>query len=166
APHGPWPADRERERGQRQAGTTMLGAVLRMRLRVLRRHLRLRGRRRRRRSRSRRGGGGAAGGKEEGPREPVLLVSGMGGSVLHAWRRSDLKFDLRVWVRILLADLEFKKYLWSLYNAKTGYVESLDDDVETVVPDDDHGLFAIDVLDPSWVSGLMGASSVNGVEWY
>uniref|UniRef100_A0A453LAN6 Uncharacterized protein n=1 Tax=Aegilops tauschii subsp. strangulata TaxID=200361 RepID=A0A453LAN6_AEGTS len=97
---------------------------------------------------------------------PVLLVSGMGGSVLHAWRRSDLKFDLRVWVRILLADLEFKKYLWSLYNAKTGYVESLDDDVETVVPDDDHGLFAIDVLDPSWVSGLMGASSVNGVEWY
>ena len=50
----------------------------------------------------------------------MLLVSGMGGSVLHARRRSDPKFDLRVWVRILLADLEFKKYLWSLYNAKTG----------------------------------------------
>uniref|UniRef100_A0A453LAR1 Uncharacterized protein n=2 Tax=Aegilops tauschii subsp. strangulata TaxID=200361 RepID=A0A453LAR1_AEGTS len=57
---------------------------------------------------------------EEGVREPVLLVSGMGGSVLHARRRSDPKFDLRVWVRILLADLEFKKFLWSLYNAKTG----------------------------------------------
>nr|XP_040246574.1 phospholipase A(1) LCAT3 isoform X1 [Aegilops tauschii subsp. strangulata] len=145
----------------------MLGAVLRMRLRVLRRHLRLRlhGRRRRRRCRSRRGGGGAAGGEEEGVREPVLLVSGMGGSVLHARRRSDPKFDLRVWVRILLADLEFKKFLWSLYNAKTGYVESLDDDVEIVVPGDDHGLFAIDVLDPSWVSELMVASSVNGVQW-
>lgn len=101
------------------AGTTMLGAVVRMRLRVLRRHLRLRGRRRRCRSRSRRGGG-AAGSGEEGAREPVLLVSGMGGSVLHARRRSDPKFDLRVWVRILLADLEFKKYLWSLYNAQTG----------------------------------------------
>jgi hypothetical protein len=50
--------------------------------------------------------------------------------------------------------------------SRAGYVESLDDDVEIVVPDDDHGLFAIDVLDPSWVSGLMGASSVNGVKWY
>ncbi|XP_044398228.1 phospholipase A(1) LCAT3 isoform X1 [Aegilops tauschii subsp. strangulata] len=140
----------------------MLGAVLRMRLRVLRRHLRLRlhGRRRRRRCRSRRGGGGAAGGEEEGVREPVLLVSGMGGSVLHARRRSDPKFDLRVWVRILLADLEFKKFLWSLYNAKTGYVESLDDDVEIVVPGDDHGLFAIDVLDPSWFVELLHLTMV------
>ncbi|XP_073356629.1 phospholipase A(1) LCAT3 [Aegilops tauschii subsp. strangulata] len=140
----------------------MLGAVLRMRLRVLRRHLRLRlhGRRRLRRCRSRRGGGGAAGGEEEGAREPVLLVSGMGGSVLHARRRSDPKFDLRVWVRILLADLEFKKYLWSLYNAQTGYVESLDDDVEIVVPDDDHGLFAIDVLDPSWFVELLHLTMV------
>ncbi|KAG2644535.1 hypothetical protein PVAP13_2KG203481 [Panicum virgatum] len=33
-----------------------------------------------------------------GGREPVLLVSGMGGSVLHARRRSSPKFDLRVWV--------------------------------------------------------------------
>jgi hypothetical protein len=33
-------------------------------------------------------------------------------------------------------------------------VESLDEDVEIVVPEDDHGLFAIDVLDPSWVSDL------------
>ncbi|VAI19734.1 unnamed protein product [Triticum turgidum subsp. durum] len=84
----------------------------------------------------------------------------MGGSVLHARRRSDTKFDLRVWVRILLADLEFKKYLWSLYNAQTGYVESLDDDVEIVVPDDDHGLFAIDVLDPSWFVELLHLTMV------
>jgi hypothetical protein len=41
----------------------------------------------------------------------VLLVSGMGGSVLHARRRSNSKFDLRVWVRILFANLDFKKYL-------------------------------------------------------
>jgi hypothetical protein len=33
-----------------------------------------------------------------------------------------------------------------------GYVEPLDDDVEIVVPEDDHGLYAIDILDPSWVS--------------
>jgi hypothetical protein len=94
----------------------MLGAVVRLRLRVLRRHLRFRGHRRR--PRSRRGGGAAT--DEEGTREPVLLVSGMGGSVLHARRRSDPKFDHRAWVRILLADSDFKKYLWSLYNADTG----------------------------------------------
>ena len=31
-------------------------------------------------------------------------------------------------------------------------MEPLDDDLEIVVPEDDHGLFAIDILDPSWVS--------------
>ncbi|CAM0952375.1 unnamed protein product [Alopecurus aequalis] len=131
----------------------MLGAEFRTRLRVLRRHLRLRGRRRRPRSRR-------DGGASEGAREPVLLVSGMGGSVLHARRRSDPKFDHRAWVRILLADRDFKKYLWSLYNADTGYVESLDDDVEIVVPEDDHGLFAIDILDPSWFVELLHMTMV------
>ncbi|KAM0854292.1 hypothetical protein ACQ4PT_050520 [Festuca glaucescens] len=137
----------------------MLGAVLRIRLRVLRRHLRLRGRRRRPRSR-RSCGETAVSEEEEGTREPVLLVSGMGGSVLHARRRSDPKFDHRAWVRILLADSDFKKYLWSLYNADTGYVESLDDDVEIVVPEDDHGLFAIDVLDPSWFVEILHLTMV------
>ena len=55
----------------------------------------------------------------------MLLVSGMGGSVLNARRRSNPKFDLRVWVRILLANLYFKKYLWSLYNADTGRLPCL-----------------------------------------
>ncbi|XP_039795892.1 phospholipase A(1) LCAT3 isoform X4 [Panicum virgatum] len=131
----------------------MLGAALRLRLRVLRRRC-LRGQRRRRRTR----GGRAA--VEGGGREPVLLVSGMGGSVLHARRRSNPKFDLRVWVRILFANLDFKKYLWSLYNADTGYVEPLDDDVEIVVPEDDHGLYAIDVLDPSWFVELVHLTMV------
>ena len=39
-----------------------------------------------------------------------------------------------------------------------GYVEPLDDDVEIVVPEDDHGLYAIDVLDPSWVSSRVFGS--------
>ncbi|KAL6601260.1 hypothetical protein ACP70R_044480 [Stipagrostis hirtigluma subsp. patula] len=127
------------------------GAALGLRLRVLRRRLRPR------RRRGRRKGPAAEG---EGGREPVLLVSGMGGSVLHARRRSDPKFDLRVWVRILFANADFKKYLWSLYNADTGYVEPLDDDVEIVVPEDDHGLFAIDILDPSWFVELLHLSMV------
>ena len=33
----------------------------------------------------------------------------------------------------------------------TGYTEVLDDSSEIVVPDDDHGLYAIDILDPSLV---------------
>ncbi|XP_020421845.1 phospholipase A(1) LCAT3 isoform X2 [Prunus persica] len=81
--------------------------------------------------------------------DPVLLVSGIGGSILHS-KRKKLGFDTRVWVRILLADLEFKKKLWSVYNPQTGYTETLDKDTEIVVPDDDYGLYAIDILDPSW----------------
>ncbi|KAG0544434.1 hypothetical protein BDA96_02G275300 [Sorghum bicolor] len=132
----------------------MLGAALRLRVRVLRRRRR---RLHRGRRRGRRVGDDDS---EEGGREPVLLVSGMGGSVLNARRKSNPKFDLRVWVRILFANLDFKKYLWSLYNADTGYVESLDDDVEIVVPEDDHGLFAIDILDPSWFVELLHLSMV------
>lgn len=37
----------------------------------------------------------------------------------------------------------------------TGYTECLDPHIEIVVPDDDHGLYAIDILDPSWVSRNM-----------
>ena len=33
----------------------------------------------------------------------------------------------------------------------SGYTETLDDDSEILVPDDDHGLYAIDILDPSVV---------------
>ncbi|KAL9827468.1 putative phospholipase A(1) [Arabidopsis thaliana] len=32
------------------------------------------------------------------------------------------------------------------------YTEPLDDNIEVLVPDDDHGLYAIDILDPSWVA--------------
>ncbi|KAJ6806305.1 uncharacterized protein M6B38_313200 [Iris pallida] len=81
--------------------------------------------------------------------DPVLLVSGMGGSILDAKKRSN-GFEIRVWVRILFSNLEFKKHLCSLYNPQTGYVESMDTDVDIVVPEDDYGLYAIDILDPSW----------------
>ncbi|KAK4385775.1 Phospholipase A(1) LCAT3 [Sesamum angolense] len=81
-------------------------------------------------------------------RDPVLLVSGIGGSILHS-KRKKFGFQTRVWVRILLADLEFKKKIWSIYNPETGYTEPLDDSTEIVVPQDDYGLYAIDILDPS-----------------
>ncbi|XVF23110.1 hypothetical protein REPUB_Repub13aG0009400 [Reevesia pubescens] len=69
-------------------------------------------------------------------------------------------FKTRVWVRMLFSDLEFKKNLWSLYNPETGYTESLDDDIEILVPDDDYGLYAIDILDPSWVVKLLHLTEV------
>lgn len=34
----------------------------------------------------------------------------------------------------------------------SGYVEPLEKGIEIVVPEDDHGLYAIDILDPSFVS--------------
>lgn len=35
-----------------------------------------------------------------------------------------------------------------------GYTESVDPNVEILVPDDDYGLYAIDILDPAWVSWI------------
>ncbi|KAA3468483.1 phospholipase A(1) LCAT3 isoform X1 [Gossypium australe] len=93
--------------------------------------------------------------------DPVLLVSGIGGSILHSKKKLfGIEFQTRVWVRILFSDMEFKKKLWSLYNPKTGYTESLDEDVEILVPDDDYGLYAIDILDPSLVIKLLHFSEV------
>ncbi|GMH10352.1 hypothetical protein Nepgr_012193 [Nepenthes gracilis] len=92
--------------------------------------------------------GAVSDGDDVADRDPVLLISGMGGSILHS-KRKKLGFESRVWVRIWLADLQFKKKLWSLYNPVTGYAEELDESCEIVVPDDDFGLYAIDILDPS-----------------
>uniref|UniRef100_A0A7N0ZYU6 Uncharacterized protein n=1 Tax=Kalanchoe fedtschenkoi TaxID=63787 RepID=A0A7N0ZYU6_KALFE len=91
--------------------------------------------------------------------DPVLLVSGIGGSILHS-KRKRFGFQTRVWVRILLADLEFKKKLWSLYNPETGYTEPLDKETEIVVPDGDYGLYAIDILDPSMMATCLHLSEV------
>lgn len=52
-------------------------------------------------------------------RDPVLLVSGMGGSILHS-KKKNSKSEIRVWVRLFLANLAFRQSLWSLYNPKTG----------------------------------------------
>ncbi|KAK0593308.1 hypothetical protein LWI29_034613 [Acer saccharum] len=38
-----------------------------------------------------------------------------------------------------------------------GYTESLADDIELEVPDDDYGLYAIDILDPSVVKTIFFA---------
>ncbi|GER28275.1 lecithin:cholesterol acyltransferase family protein [Striga asiatica] len=97
--------------------------------------------------------------EEVADRDPVLLVSGIAGSILHSKKKSSGS-ETRVWVRILLADLVFKKKLWSIYNADTGYTESLDDSTEIVVPQDDYGLYAIDILDPSLLVKLLHLSDL------
>lgn len=38
------------------------------------------------------------------------------------------------------------------YSSSSGYTETLDENTEIVVPEDDYGLYAIDILDPSMVS--------------
>lgn len=64
---------------------------------------------------------------------------------------------------IILLHLDYQIYLLSLrkvsYEADlqlllAGYTEALDDNIEISVPDDDHGLYAIDILDPSWVRSV------------
>ncbi|WVZ05431.1 hypothetical protein V8G54_018777 [Vigna mungo] len=92
-------------------------------------------------------------------RDPVLLVSGMGGSIVNS-KPKTFGFTTRVWVRLLLADMEFRKKIWSLYNPKTGYCETLDKKSKLVVPDDDHGLYAIDILDPSWFTKCVHLTEV------
>ncbi|XP_022973913.1 phospholipase A(1) LCAT3 [Cucurbita maxima] len=110
------------------------------------------------------GGGGGGGGfflpcfgsrmpesEPEPDRDPVLLVSGIGGSIIHAKNKKLFGLQTRVWVRIFLSDLVFRENLISIYNPDTGYTECVDDNIEILVPNDDDGLYAIDILDPSAV---------------
>lgn len=68
-------------------------------------------------------GAGSSDPTDVADRDPVLLVSGIAGSILNS-KPKKLGFQTRVWVRILLADLEFKKKLWSIYNPETGRFDS------------------------------------------
>lgn len=83
--------------------------------------------------------------------DPVLLVPGIAGSILHA---VDENGDAeRVWVRILGADYEFRTKLWSRFDPSAGKTVSLDPNINVVVPEDRYGLYAIDVLDPDMILG-------------
>eukprot|EP01018_Ginkgo_biloba_P032570 Gb_18496 [translate_table: standard] len=90
---------------------------------------------------------------------PVLLVPGIGGSILNAVNKKNGRSE-RIWVRIILASCQFKKKLWAVYNPETGYAQSLDPNIEIEVPDDDYGLYAIDMLDPSWLPKLLHMSEL------
>ncbi|XP_074322608.1 phospholipase A(1) LCAT3 [Apium graveolens] len=92
--------------------------------------------------------------------DPVVLISGIGGSILNSKKKKFGLFQTRVWVRIFLAELEFKKKAWSLYNPLSGYTESVDDSIEVAVPQDDYGLYAIDILDPSYMVKCMHLTDV------
>jgi hypothetical protein len=50
---------------------------------------------------------------------PVLLVPGIGGSILHAVDQNG-RFKERIWVRLFEADHEFRTKLYSFYNPTTG----------------------------------------------
>ncbi|XP_006652823.1 lecithin-cholesterol acyltransferase-like 4 [Oryza brachyantha] len=81
--------------------------------------------------------------------DPVLLVPGIGGSILEAVDEAGNKE--RVWVRILAADHEFRAKLWSKFDASTGKTISVDEKTHIVVPEDRYGLYAIDSLDPDMI---------------
>jgi len=77
---------------------------------------------------------------------PVLLVPGIGGSILNAVNEKGKKE--RIWVRLFAADHEFRSKLFSLYNPLTGKTDSLDPKTTIEVPDDRFGLYSCDILDP------------------
>lgn len=84
--------------------------------------------------------------------DPVLLIPGVGGSILNAVNEADGSEE-RVWVRFLSAEYKLKTKLWSRYDPETGKTESMDPNSTIVVPEDRHGLHAIDVLDPDLMIG-------------
>lgn len=51
--------------------------------------------------------------------DPVLLVPGIGGTILNAVNDSDGNEE-RVWVRFLSAEYKLKTKLWSRYDPSTG----------------------------------------------
>ena len=57
---------------------------------------------------------------DDGGLNPVLLVPGIGGSILNAVDHKGRKE--RVWVRLFEADHEFRSKLFSFYDPKTGAV--------------------------------------------
>ncbi|GMH26035.1 hypothetical protein Nepgr_027878 [Nepenthes gracilis] len=83
--------------------------------------------------------------------DPVLLVPGVGGSILHAVDENG--HEERVWVRIFGANYKVRTKLWSLFDPSTGKTVSLDPKTNVVIPDDRYGLYAIDVLDPDMILG-------------
>ncbi|WJX44519.1 Lecithin-cholesterol acyltransferase-like 4 [Trifolium repens] len=87
--------------------------------------------------------------------DPVLLVPGVGGSILNAVNETDGSQE-RVWVRFLSAEYKLKTKLWSRYDPSTGKTVTMDPKSTIVVPEDRHGLHAIDVLDPDLVIGSEG----------
>lgn len=84
--------------------------------------------------------------------DPVLLVPGVAGSILHAVDGSNGKGE-RVWIRIFGADYKCRTKLWSRFDSAAGKTVSLDPKTNIVVPEDRYGLYAIDVLDPDMVLG-------------
>ncbi|CAI8583425.1 unnamed protein product [Vicia faba] len=83
--------------------------------------------------------------------DPVLLVPGVGGSILNAVNTDGSQE--RVWVRFLSAEYKLKTKLWSRYDPSSGKTVTMDPKSTIVVPEDRHGLHAIDVLDPDLVVG-------------
>ncbi|KAG0564382.1 hypothetical protein M758_8G102500 [Ceratodon purpureus] len=83
---------------------------------------------------------------------PVLLVPGIGGSILNAVDKKGHKE--RVWVRLFEADHEFRSKLFSYYDPVTGKTHSLDKNITIEVPEDRFGLYSCDILDPDVIVRL------------
>lgn len=109
------------------------------------------------------------------PTHPVVLVPGMGGSILHATTDAaraqgvphththtgnasaeSVEEDVVVWIRSLQAEAVFKRFMLGRFNASSGTQGLLANEIaqerwSLYSPKQRHGLFAIDTLAPGWV---------------
>lgn len=114
------------------------------------------------------------------PSKPIILIPGIGGSILHASRRASPNSsahkqnsshvpsgedesvdDFIVWVRSIGATDYFSRYVLGRWSATTASMGTLQNDLPDAssgnsdwrirVPQHRHGLYAIDTLAPSWV---------------
>eukprot|EP00003_Mantamonas_plastica_P002665 TRINITY_DN1202_c0_g2_i2.p1 TRINITY_DN1202_c0_g2~~TRINITY_DN1202_c0_g2_i2.p1 ORF type:complete len:133 (-),score=41.47 TRINITY_DN1202_c0_g2_i2:209-607(-) len=66
-------------------------------------------------------------GKEgDAPSNPVVLVPGIGGSVMNYYHKSDGSYGDRVWVDLLDATKKAERYFLGEYNPDTGMTEVCD----------------------------------------
>lgn len=68
-----------------------------------------------------------------------------------------------IYTNFLCSNWFGKPYVMFLF---PGYTESLDKDIEILVPDDDYGLYAIDILDPSFVRYLLAPWKIVKERYY
>lgn len=84
------------------------------------------------------------------PSRAIILIPGLGGSMMKASSNGEEK---TVWVRATYADHALREHMWGRYEPTTQSVRPRRDSEWTLfIPQDEFGLYSIDVLAPQWLT--------------